>query len=127
MINKVTGAFDKDDEDLLNAFSAQAVVAIENSKLFQKTLEMSNYMQSILKSINNLVLTLDESGKFLTSNRLVDSIFGISEAEMISKNYHAWLNPLNTALADDISQVYDTTLVEAVNSDYEFRKVVKVR
>jgi signal transduction histidine kinase len=37
VVNKVTGEFDKDDENLLIALGSQAAIAIENSRLFQQS------------------------------------------------------------------------------------------
>jgi K+-sensing histidine kinase KdpD len=42
-MNKKEGAFDPQDEKLLAAFSAQAAVAIENSRLFQFTEKALNH------------------------------------------------------------------------------------
>jgi adenylate cyclase len=123
VLNKRDGAFDDHDEELLNAFSAQAGVAIENSKLFQKTLEMRNYLQSILKAITNLVLTLDEEGYFLTSNRPVGALIGVNEQEMKELPYTSWLGQYNKHLADDISKVYAHP-AEVQCNDYEFVRVV---
>jgi GAF domain-containing protein len=57
MVNKLSGeAFNKDDEDILSAFCAQAAIAIVNSQLYQETSELNAYMQSIMESINHFVL-----------------------------------------------------------------------
>ena len=123
MINRRGGEFDKEDEELLNAFSAQAGVALENSVLFVKTKELSNFMQSILRSITNWVLSFDESGKLLSVNKSVDSLIGIKESVMKSKPYKEWLDQRNPKMTDDIQKVYKTQ--QPVHSmEYEFKKEV---
>eukprot|EP01112_Ceratiomyxa_fruticulosa_P020888 TRINITY_DN7240_c0_g2_i1.p1 TRINITY_DN7240_c0_g2~~TRINITY_DN7240_c0_g2_i1.p1 ORF type:complete len:1058 (+),score=261.81 TRINITY_DN7240_c0_g2_i1:302-3475(+) len=121
MINKKDGSvFTRADEQLLQAFSAQAAVAIENSKLFQKTSEMRNYLQSILQSITNLVLTLDLSGRLNSTNRPVDNVFGMDEKVLRSDSYQVWLGSQNKKFADHISQVYTDPTKPAEQNDYEF-------
>jgi adenylate cyclase len=124
MINKRDGVFDKEDEELLNAFSAQAGVAIENSILFQRTLEMSNFMQSILRSITNWVLTFDEEGKMTTSNKNVETMLGIKENVLRTSPYHQWLGVQNSKFAESIAKVYrNPTPVHGM--DYEFQRIME--
>lgn len=126
MINKKDGGvFLETDEALLAAFSAQAAVALENAKLFQKTIEMTNYLQSVLQSITNLVLTLDLDGKFLTSNHPVESFLGISEDVLQSLTYRQWLGEENADLMENIAAVYGDPTQKKEKQDYEF--VIKMR
>eukprot|EP00755_Sulcionema_specki_P032722 Sspe_Gene.99340::Locus_72853_Transcript_1_1_Confidence_1.000_Length_2747::g.99340::m.99340/K01768/E4.6.1.1; adenylate cyclase len=92
MINKKTGsAFGKDDQRLLGAFSAQAAVAIENSLLFKRTEESKDLFMSVLASIKNLIITLDNKGRVLTLNRDPEKFgIGITEETMRSKPYTEW-------------------------------------
>lgn len=119
MINKKDGGvFESQDEGLLKAFSAQAAVALENAKLFAKTNEMRNYLQSIIQSITNLVLSLDLDGNFLSSNHPTEKFLGVSEEEMRTNTYRGWLGEENRMLADHISLVLScNTTIE--KTDYE--------
>lgn len=120
MINrKDGGVFEQQDEILLKAFSSQAAVAIENAKLFQKTNEMRNYLQSIIQSITNLVLSLDLEGRFLTSNHPTEKFLGVSEVEMRAGTYHSWLGEDNKALAEHISTVIKDPGKIIEKTDYE--------
>eukprot|EP01113_Clastostelium_recurvatum_P036970 TRINITY_DN5359_c0_g1_i6.p1 TRINITY_DN5359_c0_g1~~TRINITY_DN5359_c0_g1_i6.p1 ORF type:complete len:1099 (+),score=288.25 TRINITY_DN5359_c0_g1_i6:56-3352(+) len=119
MINKKDGVFTIQDEQLLQAFSAQAAVALENSKLFQRTLEMRNYLQSVLQSITNLVLTLDLDGRLASANRPVD-IFGVSEERMMKEVYSQWLGTQNELLSNAIAQVYRDPAHPVEKTDTEF-------
>jgi adenylate cyclase len=105
MINRRAGEFDKEDEELLNAFSAQAGVAIENSMLFTNTKAISNFMLSILRSITNWVLSFDEDGKLTDTNKPVDSLIGMKETVMRAKPYNEWLDQRNRKFSEDIHKV----------------------
>jgi len=69
VLNKVGGPFISDDERRLDAFSAQASVAIENAKLFEDIIEMKNYNESILQSMSNGVITIDAEGTICKVNQ----------------------------------------------------------
>jgi nitrogen fixation/metabolism regulation signal transduction histidine kinase len=82
---------------------------------------MSNYLQSILKSINNTIMTFDNEGRLLTSNKPLEPLFGLQESQMNTKSYHSWLGP-NTKLKEDIEKVYSTHC-EVTCPDYELIKI----
>eukprot|EP00834_Sanchytrium_tribonematis_P001274 NODE_30_length_37342_cov_0.449507.p1 type:complete len:706 gc:universal NODE_30_length_37342_cov_0.449507:21671-23788(+) len=74
MINKCNdGVFTREDEQLLTAFSSQAAIAIEKSYLFKKTEEIRNYLSSILSSITNCVISLDNALKLVSYIDLEDN------------------------------------------------------
>ncbi|MCA9072701.1 MAG: GAF domain-containing protein, partial [Planctomycetaceae bacterium] len=106
IINKHGGPFNKEDEELLSAFSAQAAIALENSMLFEETLEVRNYLECILQSINQLVLTLDTGGKLVRSNRPVGPLLGIDETRMTQSCYKQWFGESNSTLIENIERVY---------------------
>ena len=62
ILNRKGSSFGSADERRLQAFSAQAAVAIENAQLFQEINAERNYNEAILHSMNNAVLTLDADG-----------------------------------------------------------------
>jgi adenylate cyclase len=68
VLNKKGGPFMNVDEKRLKAFSAQASIALENAKLFDEVLEMKNYNESMLESMSNGVITLDEDNKIVKCN-----------------------------------------------------------
>ncbi len=106
IINKHGGPFTKQDEELLSAFSAQAAVALQNSILFQETLEVRNYLEGILQSINQLVLTLNAEGKLVRANRPVEPLLGLTEKTMTETCYQEWFPGSNRTLIENIERVY---------------------
>ncbi len=68
VLNKHSGPFTAEDEQRLKAFTAQVSIALENAKLFADVQAMKNYNESMLESMTNGVITLDESGRVVTCN-----------------------------------------------------------
>ena len=67
-LNKRGGPFSDEDEQRLKAFTAQVSIGLENAKLFNDVQNMKNYNESMLESMSNGVITLDEDGKIVTCN-----------------------------------------------------------
>ena len=85
VLNKTGGAFTKEDEQRLKAFTAQVSITLENAKLFDDVQNMKNYNDVILESMSNGVMTLDESGKIVTCNAAGMRITRSTEAEVVGK------------------------------------------
>ncbi len=67
-LNKVGGPFTADDETRLKAFTAQVSIALENAKLFDDVQNIKKYNESMLESMSNGVITIDEENKIVTCN-----------------------------------------------------------
>jgi adenylate cyclase len=121
MINKINGSFTTDDEQLLDAFSAQAAVAIEKSVLFQQTEKMRDYLDSILQSLTSCVISLSQNLKLQTINRvwLIDHL-GLTRETMEDTSIDQWLGGDNYMLLQDIKSVLDKG-VSTYSSDYELK------
>ncbi|KAI9208306.1 nucleotide cyclase [Polychytrium aggregatum] len=121
MINRRGGPFGLDDEKILSSFSAQAAVAIEKSYLFKKTEDMRSYLQGILSSITNCVITLNDAMHMRTMNRnWFMNALGLNEATMMENPVTAWMTEENSALLKDILEVNSTRLQVYV-SEYELK------
>jgi adenylate cyclase len=68
-MNKQGGVFDTEDESLLQALASQIAIALENAQLYERTVEMKNYLQSVQESISNSIFTLDHTYRVVTANR----------------------------------------------------------
>jgi adenylate cyclase len=82
VINKRGGTFDRSDEELLGAFSAQASIAIENAQLYERTMNLKNYLESILRSLSNGVVAVDPRGTITLANTAAARIFDLPETGM---------------------------------------------
>lgn len=77
VLNKHGGPFTHEDESRLKAFTAQVSIALENAKLFNDIQNMKNYNESMLESMTNGVITLNEDGKIVTCNAAGLTIFDV--------------------------------------------------
>ena len=68
VLNKRGGLFTDEDEARLKAFTSQISIGLENAKLFDDVQNIKNYNASILESMTNAVLTLNEVEKIVTCN-----------------------------------------------------------
>ena len=98
VLNKRGGAFTQIDIRRLKAFSSQIAIAIQNAKLFSDVLSLKNYNESILKSLSNGVITLDQHFKIIKVNDAAERICGIRAADMLDRpaeqvfgNHNAWV------------------------------------
>ncbi|MDI1250747.1 MAG: GAF domain-containing protein [Lacunisphaera sp.] len=107
-LNKRGGPFTPEDEARLKAFTAQVSIALENAKLFDDVQNMRNYNQSMLESMSNGVITLNDEGRIHTCNAAGYRIFKAREADVLGKpaaefftGANAWLVPRLKALEAD--------------------------
>lgn len=68
VLNKIGGPFTDDDERRLRAFTAQIAIGLENAQLFDDVQAMRNYNESMLQSMSNGVITVDQEGAIRTCN-----------------------------------------------------------
>ena len=76
VINKLDGIFTSEDERSLQAFAAQASIAIENAQLFEEVMAVKRYNEAVLESMSNGVVTLDARGALVTLNRAATALLG---------------------------------------------------
>lgn len=79
VLNKKSGLFSRADEELMNAVASQAVIAIQNATLFEETVRMKNYNESILRSMATGVVALDMEGRVSTANPATERILGFRD------------------------------------------------
>ena len=98
VLNKKNGIFTSEDESRLKAFTAQIAISLENASLFADVQNMKNYNESMLESMSNGVITLDETEKVVTCNsagskilkQRIGDIIG-REAEALFGDANAWV------------------------------------
>ncbi len=98
VLNKRGGAFTAVDIRRAKAFCAQIAIAIHNAQLFSDVLALKNYNESILKSLSNGVVTLDQKLTIAKANEAAERILGIPVDEMVNRpaghvfgNLNAWV------------------------------------
>jgi len=85
VLNKRGGPFTQEDESRLKAFTAQVSIALENAKLFDDVQNMKNYSESMLESMSNGVITLNEEEKIVTCNAAGLQILKIAPEEILRR------------------------------------------
>ena len=108
VMNKRSGVFDKDDEDLLKAMSAQIAVILENAQLFERVVSMKNYLQSIVESISNSILTLDDNYRIITANGAALKLFQKSHEALTGHDLRDFIGPENGVLLRHVQKVYES-------------------
>jgi len=83
VLNKRGGSFAQGDIRRLKAFSADIAIAIQNARLFSDVLTLKNYNESILKSLSNGVVTLDQQLIVVKVNEAAQRILRIPSEAMI--------------------------------------------
>lgn len=115
IINKKAGTFDRTDEEMLGAFSAQAAVSLQNAQLYERTMTMKKYLEAILSSLSNGVVTLDHKRRLVKINPTACHIMGIScESEATNRTIDAVLETRNAALLAQIDRVFGTGTAQAL-------------
>jgi adenylate cyclase len=98
VLNKRGGPFTAVDIRRLKAFCAQIAIAIHNAQLFSDVLALKNYNESILKSLSNGVITLDQRLNIAKTNEAAERILAMAAGEMLDRpaehvfgNRNAWV------------------------------------
>jgi adenylate cyclase len=108
-LNKKGGPFVAEDEARLKAFTAQLAISLQNAKLFDDVQNMKNYNDSMLQSMTNGVVTLNEDGKIVTCNRAALCIFRVAEDDVVNKSSLEFFTDANSWILDRV-KVVDQTL-----------------
>ena len=120
-LNKHGGPFLDEDESRLKAFTAQISIALENAKLFDDVQNMKNYSESMLESMSNGVITLDEEEKIITCNAAGLSIMKISTEDIIGWHSTDFFTGANAWVLERIQRVEETQESDiTMDADLEF-------
>ena len=112
VLNKRTGPFTAEDEQRLKAFTAQVSIALENAKLFADVQAMKNYNESMLESMTNGVITLDEAGKVVTCNAAGYRILRAHPGALAQQTAESIFAGANAWVMDRIRRVEETQALE---------------
>lgn len=108
VLNKRGGPFSDEDEARLKAFTSQIAIALENAKLFEDVQNMKNYNESMLESMTNAVVTLDEDGKIVTCNAAGLRILRVEFDDILNKKAEEVFIDENAWLMEQAAEVDET-------------------
>jgi adenylate cyclase len=112
VVNKNGGPFHKADERRLATFTSQVSIAIENATLFDEVANMKNYNESMLESMSNGLVTLDEDGHIQKCNHSFERIFKTKQAEVAGHDASQFFSGSNVWIAESIGKVVATDRAE---------------
>jgi adenylate cyclase len=113
VLNKRGGPFTADDEARLKAFTAQVAISLQSAKLFDDVQNMKNYSESMLQSMSNGVVTLDEDGRIVTCNLAGLGILRASPDQLRNQPVQTFFAGPNQWILDRIKAVEETLLPDA--------------
>ena len=108
ILNKRGGSFTDEDESRLKAFTAQVSIALENAKLFDDVQRVKNYNESMLESMSNGVVTLDEDGKIVTGNAAGLGIMRVAAGEILGQKADEFFIEGNAWVMEKLARVAET-------------------
>jgi adenylate cyclase len=108
VLNKRGGPFTNEDESRLRAFTAQVSIALENAKLFSDVQNMKNYNDSMLESMSNAVVTLDDAEKVVTCNAAGLRILRTDTAGIINRLAAEFFTGPNAWVVEKLKRVGET-------------------
>ena len=108
VLNKKGGPFTVNDENRLNAFSAQASIAIGNARLFEDVLNMKNYNESILQSLSNCVVTMNADMEVEKCNGAALRVLGLEYDEVGAKHIGEIFSGASRWVAQAVEKVMQT-------------------
>jgi len=114
VLNKRGGPFDDEDETRLKAFTAQVAIALENAQLFDDVQNIKNYNESMLESMSNGVITLDEDSKIVTCNAAGLQILHVGQDDIIGQRADEFFAGENAWVLDKILRVAEDGESEVV-------------
>jgi len=98
VLNKRGGPFGPIDIRRARAFCAEIAIAVQNAQLFSDVLALKNYNESILKSLSNGVVTLDQKLNIVKINEAAERILGMTGDAVLDRpagqvfgNRNAWV------------------------------------
>ena len=114
VLNKYEGGFSRDDERRLQAFASQASIAIENAKQFDEIANIKNYNESILESMSNAVITVNQKNKIVKVNQAALRLLRLEEdsEKIIDRCVDELFIGENSWIVDSLTKVTETGVAD---------------
>jgi len=118
-LNKKGGGFTDEDESRLKAFTQQVAIALENAKLFEDVSKERAYNHSMLTSMSNAVITINDEGKIITCNKAGLKILKIRTTDIIGKTSEEFFTNGQSWILEKIKEC-EESLEDTILMDTEF-------
>src|SRR5437773_45652 len=87
--NKEVGPFTEQDVVRLRAFAHHAAVALENARLLRETRNTKEYLENLIASSVDAIVTLDQLGRITFVSKGGQRMFGYDDGELIGRPVRA--------------------------------------
>ncbi len=132
VLNKKGGKFTDEDESRLKAFTQQVAIALENAKLFDDVSKSKKYNESMLSSMSNGVITINEEDEIVTCNKSGLKILRVVSPNIVGLKSESFFKEKNSWIQDKINIVkknHEPELImdceiEVFNSENEKKELV---
>ena len=119
VLNKQGGGFSDEDVSRLTAFTSQISIGIENASLFDNIQSLMNYNESMLNSMSNGVITIDEEGLIEKCNPAGVKILKMdSEEDIIKKEFKKFFKGKNKWIVEKLAKVEEIEFI--ADAELEF-------
>jgi PAS domain S-box-containing protein len=81
-----TRKFSVDEVELASALASSAAVAIENARLYEEIEKTKDFLNSIIESSADSIITTDLDGKIISFSRGAEQLFGYKARDMLGKS-----------------------------------------
>ncbi|MEE9464045.1 MAG: GAF domain-containing protein [Candidatus Neomarinimicrobiota bacterium] len=119
VLNKRGGPFTNEDETRLIAFTSQISIGIENATLFKNVQKLMNYTESMLNSMANGVMTINEENQIATCNPAGLRIMRVeSEEDVLKKDIAKFFSGRNDWILKKLKDVQEAEVM--MDTELEF-------
>ena len=74
-------SFDRSDQEFMEAFNSQAVVALQNAKLFNTVKQQQQEQRDLIRNVSSGVIFTDKTGHITVANEKAKYLLGLSNIE----------------------------------------------
>lgn len=108
--------FNQANMKLLSFVASQTSIALENQELYARLQHSREYIENILESINNGIITINMTDRITQINKNATAMLGLPSADIIGVNY-------KDALAKDIVKIIDKIKRRTLKDGFAFESM----
>jgi adenylate cyclase len=105
VLNRRGGPFTEEDAARLKAFTAQLAISLESARLFDQVQQVRNYNESMLQSMTNGVVTVDEDEKIVTCNAAGLRILRTTPQDIVGRKAAEYFTDANAWVIERVKAV----------------------
>jgi PAS domain S-box-containing protein len=114
--------FSPEKIDLLSAFGSQLGMALENAQLYEEVARSKTYIESLVESAGDAIISTDLEDRILTWNRAAEIIFGYGKDEVLGQTVHILLPP---GRSTELNEIRIKALLTDVIRNLELKRMRK--